>query len=76
MRTTDHQPKKDKSHIINIVWTGCPTKDIYNEYKQWINSVNKSLSDKWNVKIMHVFLSDKNQYETWTYEPGKPPTLL
>jgi len=60
-------------HIRSIFWSKKPTLEIVRPYIAWMNSVNKTLADKWNKKLMHIYEIEPNNLEVWVYEPGKPP---
>lgn len=76
MEVMDCPPQTGSNHVLSVVWSGNPTKNVVRPYIGWMNSVNKLLSDEWNVKLMHVFLIAHDRLETWSYEPGKPPQKI
>lgn len=73
MHTTDTPPEKGTKHILGMEWEGKPKKRHMRQYIAWVNTVNKTLTDEWGIKIMHVFQTAPNSIEAWQYEPNKAP---
>ena len=73
IRVSDTPPANGGGHIQQCIWSGQPTKKTMRPYIDWINSVNKQLSDEWGIKILHVFQLSPRKSEAWRYEPGAQP---
>src|SRR5437870_4574967 len=69
----DEPPLQGSADIHRVEWTGRPSTKTLRYYIGWMNSVNQTLADAWDMRLMHVFLVSKNRTETWMYEPGKQP---
>ncbi len=72
----DDPPKQGESHVREIQWTGQPSNKTLLSYKAWMNSTNKMLADKWNLKLMHVYMLPKGRNELWEFEPGQRPRCV
>jgi hypothetical protein len=78
VRVTDQQPERGKAHILDFEWSGRNpahrmSRSLLRAYICWMNTVNKTLADQWNAKLMHVFGCFDQNPEVWVYEPGKRP---
>ena len=73
IQVTDDAPAKGQKHILKVEWTGERTPRLLRPYIAWINSVNQTLANDWQRKIMQVFQVSDTRIEKWIYEPGKKP---
>ena len=69
----DEPPQRGQIFIRGVEWTGIPKKKTLRSYVAWMNTVNKTLAEKWNKKLMHIYQLPRCRNEIWIYEPGKPP---
>jgi hypothetical protein len=67
------EPPSTPWGVRDALWTGTPSEKTLHSYKAWMNTVNKSLADKWGMRLMHVFMLPKGRNECWVYESGKRP---
>ena len=80
MTVLDEPPKRGESHIQKIEWsdTEGTAAEHLKEYIKWINEVNQSLADKWQIRMMHMYqIGEKpDTWQAWLYVPGEKPELV
>jgi len=76
IKVTATPPAKGLSHVRAVEWTGQRTPKTTALYMAWMHSVNKQLSDEWNIGLIHVFRTAANRAEIWLYTPGKAPKQI
>lgn len=71
---TKGKPSVGQEHRPSIEWEGGkPTPDEFPQYRDWINGINQTLSNEWQMKLMHVFMLSPTKHEVFAYEPGGQP---
>jgi hypothetical protein len=67
-----YRPGQQCSHLT-VEWSGIPTAKICRPYVAWMNSVNQTLADAWQVTLLYVYLLPGGLVEGWTFKPGDRP---
>lgn len=79
IQVMDQPPVPDKNGLLpfrhDIHWSERPHYSTAKEYRKWILSVNRTLSDRWKILILYGLLLKEDEMELWRFEPGKKPRL-
>jgi hypothetical protein len=76
MTVADAPPCNGENFAQNVEWTAQPKPKHRQEYIRWSHTVYSQLSNRWNLRLMHVIEAGPRRLEYWVYAPDEPPKRL